>query len=251
MTTVQYRGSRAKLDAIIGSLGKILAGRGGHSDIAKGFTSALGFGALSDINIAYKTKMRGGTDEMGIKWKKLAPSTIANRRVGPGDRKNEAIRTRERIRKRETKKALARYRLSLPEGEAQRRAKIVGGLKATKETGKTKVETLGGRNVEILRDTSVMINSLSPGELSNAGEYSKPTGEGADDQIFKASPGEVIVGTNVIYASTHQHGRDSIPARPFLPDDDHPVPAIWWERWNGIATHALAVSLARLIRRTR
>lgn len=38
-----------------------------------------------------------------------------------------------------------------------------------------------------------------------------------------------VVGTSVIYAATHQHGRAEIPARPFLP---HELPAAWAADWR-------------------
>ncbi len=39
-----------------------------------------------------------------------------------------------------------------------------------------------------------------------------------DDSIqhFLGAPGEVEIGTNLVYAATHQFGRGAIPARPFL-----------------------------------
>lgn len=252
MATVHYRGKRSSLTNIVRQLGAILSGKRGDPDgIAQGFASTIGFAALSDIKDAFVIKARGGTDEMGIKWPPLKPETIANRRVGRNDSRSSAlVQIRERVRKRETRRALRRFRLSLPEGEAKRRAAIVGGLAATKETGRTKTETLGGRSVEILRDTSVLINSLSPGQLVK-GTYTKPQSEGGEEQIFEVEPGEVIVGTNVLYASTHQHGRGAIPARPFLPTDKYPVPNVWWDRWLDVANKALVVSLARLVRRTK
>lgn len=245
MASVQFRGSRAELSGVIEQLQAVLAGDApDRHGIAKGFFGAIGLAALSDVKDAFVIKAKGGTDELGIKWKPLAPSTIANRRVGPRDRKDPAIALREKIRKRETKKALARYRLSLPEEEAQRRSKIVGGIKATQLTGKTKIQTLGSRDVEILRDTGVLLNSLSPGRWTQSG-YTKPTTEGGDEQIFEIEPGEVIVGTNVEYASVHQNGSANIPARPFLPEKE--IPTIWWNRWIKVANKALSVALRRLI----
>ena len=66
-------------------------------------------------------------------------------------------------------------------------------------------------------------------------------------------PGELIVGTNVPYASTHQRGNRSrnIPARTFLPGDEFPVPQVWWDRWLRIANRALVVSIEVLFRQGR
>ena len=70
-----------------------------------------------------------------------------------------------------------------------------------------------------------------------------------DDNVVIGA-GEVIVGTNVIYASTHQNGdaKRKIPARPFLPDEDHPVPQVWWDRWGRLANKALVASATILFR---
>ena len=99
--------------------------------------------------------------------------------------------------------------------------------------------------MEILRDTGVLLNSLSPGRWTQSG-YTKPSAEGGEEQIFEVGTGEVIVGTNVEYASTHQRGRGAIPARPFLPVDH--VPSVWWSRWLGVANKALVVALRGLIK---
>ncbi len=256
MATVYFRGTRADITRIALQLAAVLAGRAPDTHgVARGFMLTLGFAALADIKEAYLVKASGGTDDNGIRWPPLAPATIARRRVGAGDRKSSAlVQIRERIRKRETTKALKRFRLSLPEAEAQRRAKIVGGLKATRETGRTKVVTLGGRTVEMLRDTGVLLNSLSPGRLTGSGgsvSYSPPSGEGGSEQIFEIGAGEVIVGTNVVYAGTHQRGdrKRNIPQRKVLPDAETPVPQVWWTRWTDLANKGLVVGAELLYRR--
>ena len=275
MPTIEFRGSREDIRGIVRVLAAMLAGdRADTFGIAEGFKLSLGFAALSDIKAAFIQKAAGGTDEMGIGWPPLSPRTIANRRVGAGDKglgKNitrrpgqstlEAaqqallVRKWERIRKRETKRALVRYQFSgLDEKEALRRARIVGSIKAGQEVGATKVEILGGRKVEILRDTGRLLNSLSPGILGGSGNlttYSKPPQDGGEDQIFEVPAGEVIVGTNTIYAGTHQHGSEHIPQRKILPDVETPVPSIWWDRWISVGTQALAIGVGVLFRRGR
>jgi hypothetical protein len=52
----------------------------------------------------------------------------------------------------------------------------------------TKLAVLGGRQVDILRDTGELFRSLTPGVDD------KPSG--ADGQIFNVRPGGIIVGTN-------------------------------------------------------
>ena len=268
MATIRFQGSRADITRVVQQLSAVLSGRAQDNDqIARGFMLALGFAALSSIREAYIEKARGGTDAMGIKWKPLKPETIANRK-GPGETKArisvsdtagqridkiaqaKLVRDRERIRKRETKEALSKFLLSLPEREALRRARIVGGLKATAETGKTKVQTKGSREHQILVDIGTLFNSTGPGLLQGA-SYQKPTDRGGEQQIMQVFPGELIVGTNVPYATTHQRGDASrnIPARPFLPGDQYPVPQIWWDRWLRAANAALVESVEILFRR--
>lgn len=256
MATVYFRGTRADITRIALQLAAVLAGRAPDTHgVARGFMLTLGFAALTDIKEAYDVKMAGGTDDMGIRWPPLAPATIAARKVGAKDRESaKAIRVREGIRERATKKALERFRMSLPEKEARRRAKIVGGLKATRQTGATKLQTLGGRTVEILRDIGVLRNSLSPGRLTGSGSslsYTKPSGDGGSEQIFQLGAGEVIVGSNVIYFRTHQRGdrKRNIPQRKVLPDAETPVPQAWWDRWQALANKSLVVGAELLYRR--
>ena len=65
------------------------------------------------------------------------------------------------------------------------------------EGAKTLVDKYGHRIVEILRDTGLLLNSLSPGVYSS-------------ERVFKVGHGEVIVGTNRKGAAAHHHG---VPGR--------------------------------------
>ena len=96
------------------------------------------------------------------------------------------------------------------------------------------------RSIEILRDTGVLLNSLSPG-VPNGASYSKPTDPGGSEQIMEVIGDTVAVGTNVKYAATHNYGDASrnIPRRQFLPDDDSQIPEEWKEDWTDAATVAL------------
>ena len=248
MSKVYYRGSRADAKRVVQALVASLTGSGGEfAGLAEGVFLSVGFAALGDIKQDYIRKARGGTGEDGVKWEPLKPETVARRRVGPGDVKSDPdIKRREQIRKREYRKLLPRYSLSLPENEARARAKQVAGMRATAETKKTKLATLGGRSVEILRDTGILLNSLSQGRLtSNGGKvsYSKPSQDGGEEQILEAISNGVIVGSNVPYAATHQYGDQSrgIPARPFLPDGDS-IPPAWEERWANVGLEAVGIA---------
>ncbi len=206
--------------------------------LALAFAVAVGAAALADLRDAFVIKARGGTDVMGIRWPELQESTVAGRRVGPKDRKVDRIKERERIRKREEAKAFKRFILSYDEREARRLARIVAGNRATRETGNKKIEVLGGRDVEILRDSGRLLTSLTPGVVSGS-EYSEPEG-----QIFEVLDGSVTVGSNLIYAGTHNFGdpKRNIPARPFLPENAELIPQAWIDNWADAGMQALLVT---------
>ena len=79
--------------------------------------------------------------------------------------------------------------------------------------------TIDGRRVgkgigfaQILRDTGVLLNSLSPGGPAN---------------FLEPIQGGVSIGTNVPYARYHHDGTDTIPRRRLWPEPDA-WPAKWW-----------------------
>lgn len=243
IASVNFQGEPERAKALIVSypayLTRAVTGYGEH------MLTVLGLAVLSDIKREFVVAARGGTNAFGIKWPPLSPKTIAARRVGPGDiRDNEAIRERERIRKNAEKRLLRRYLASLPEDQARRRAKQVAGQIATRETGRTKVQTLGGRQVEMLRDTGILLNSLSAAEPKPSTDAYTPR----DGQIFELTPGEVKVGTNVPYAATHQFGDPSrkIPARPFLPEPAQ-IPATMRDTYAKLAAAVALLSLRKLL----
>lgn len=254
-TRIYFNGTRAGVRRQVDRLRLMLAGREADTlGIAVGFSSAIGFGALSDIKDAFVTKTRdGGTDDMGIRWPPLKPETIARRRVGDGDLKTPTIKLREDVKNRylrskEAKALRARLTLSLGAAKANERVRQIAGQLTTSKTGTTRVEALGYRDVDILRDTGVLFNSLSPGQVAvgPGNSYQKPTGKGGDHQIFKADPARVVVGTNVPYAKIHDKGGGKIPRRQILPDNGGQVPKLWWGRWLAIGAQSLEAGAAIL-----
>lgn len=250
-TKIHFVGSRAQVTDLAYQLAAMIAGRApDRFDIAKGFLSAIGDAALSDILVAFDIKKHGGTDAMGIRWKPLAPSTIARRKVGHKDKANDkAIKDRQRIVDREYRKEYEKLRsrlsVSMTAEEARNRARQIAGMRATKQTGRTKVDVLGNRKVEILKDIGVLYNSFGPGEFTysnGSATYEPATAE----QVFEIQPGTVIVGTNVAYAGTHQKGSGHIPRRQILPENESEVPQSWWDNWFDAAEVALAEG-ARLL----
>ena len=123
---VTFRGSSNEARALAHELARSIGNATDPAGAGQAFLTALGWAALSDVKNAFITKARGGTDEMGIKWPPLKPETIARRRVGPKDRKNNpAIKAREKIVRAEVRKILPRLMASLPEAQARSRAKQI------------------------------------------------------------------------------------------------------------------------------
>ncbi len=275
MPTIQFRGTRQDVRLVAAQLVAILAGRQPDvHGIARGFQLAIGFAALSDIKDAFIIKSRGGTDAMGIRWPPLSREYLAyGRRFGPGEQSRlkqgaglgrahskapggrKGLLTAAQLKqwRKIYVRLLNRFILSEGEAEAKSHAAAIAWSVLKRHGAKTKLEVFGNRQVDILRDTGILLNSLSPGILSGSGpsvNYSPPSSDGGAEQIFDLQPGEVIVGTNVEYASAHQKGI-GVPQRKFLPDEANPVPTVWWARWLAVANAALVVSVAFLFQRSR
>ena len=180
MATIVFRGTAAQLRQVLAQLPGILAGRIPDTHgIARGLQLRLGNVLLSQIYQDFVTKSRGGTGRDGVKWAPLKPETIARRKRSKGD---------------------------VAAGKRARKAAAASGQKRP-----TNVDLHGGRQVDILRDTTRLFQSLTPGVDD------RPSG--AADQVFQTPPGSVIVGSNVPYAAAHQNGNPAknLPPRPFLP----------------------------------
>ncbi len=220
MPQTLYRGTHEQARRLIGQLVQQLAGKGGTlpAEVVRGLQLRCGVALLSQIQLAFVVKSRGGTGNDGVKWKPLKPETIARRK---------------------------------------RTAKDVAGgkraIKAARRAGQKKptvVELYGSREVEILIDTRVMFRSLSPAILDRAPiaadmgakRQKDDIGEGNENQIFQTPPGQLIVGTVDPKASTHQRGRGAVPARPLWPADGILPPP-----WQQAVSRALEQGLVRAV----
>ena len=259
MPDITFRGTKSELMELATGLGEVLAGNAPDSlGIAKGLATVLGFAALSSIKDAFIIKSRGGTDEMGIKWPPLSPATIAARKVSREEEKSSPdIKDRQAVARREEKKRMRTLPPGMNPKEARAIARRYGQIKATRETGRKKIEVLGFRQVNILRDTGKMFNSLQPGRL-NGSSYSPPTDEGGENQIFEATPGLVTVGTRDVKFPTHNFGRPAmkdkngrtlpaIPRRQVFPDSNAEIPSQWWEAWAAVGNRYLEMQIGRHI----
>jgi phage gpG-like protein len=201
--------------------------------------------ALADFHDAFIIKSRGGMDAMGIQWPPLKKSTIAQRAVGPGDISSSSIiQERMKIVEQKYKKLVPIFMTAYPENRARRLARAAAERAATEATQRTKIEALGYRQVEMLRDTGRLLNSIQPGVLGANGDYS-----GGEDQQFDLSTGRIVIGSNVIYANAHQDGvpERNLPARPFFPVYDGQIPNEWWEDWLAGGEDALRIGFENML----
>lgn len=248
MTTVYFQGGAAEAQAIIRAfVGALTGSDSRYAREASGVFMAVGFAALSDIQQDFIRKARGGTGEDGNKWKPLDPKTLAySRRFGPGEKAQlkraaglgPANRQRGLLTAAQNKRwrqifgtRLARFAESMPVNEAMAAAAAVAWATVKREGAKTKIEVFGNRPHEILRDTGVLLNSLSPGRLVQD-NYIPST----PDQVFETLADGVIVGTNVAYAGKQNE------TRPFVPREDQ-IPRVWRERWIDAGKNAIVVAL--------
>ncbi len=228
MADVLYRGSRPELAAILRRIPAVCAGREADPNNAvKSLLTRIGVALLSQVQQDFILKSRGGTGRDGIKWKPLSRKTIAQRRVSAGERKAAGIKGK-RVRGLLTPAQDKRWKMifatkkfwlmakGLGEGEASARAAQIAWAVLKSEGAQTKLAVFGGRSVEIMRDTSVLFRSLSPGI-----EDKPYTGRDSDKQVFETAPARVIVGTRVPYAGRQFRTRPAWPA-------DGMIPAAWW-----------------------
>ena len=258
--TIFLRTSReATKQAIIDVIKSVGGSASAHTELARGVHTAVGMAALSDIKNDFITKARGGTGEDGITWPPLSPKYLAyNRRFGPGERaglkkaaglgrgnNNRGLlsKAQDRRWRQIFASVFARLSASLPEAAAKARAGQAAWATLKREGAKTMLEVFGNRTVEILRDTGVLFNSLSVGEIAPSGDYSPPA-----DQIFALTESGVIVGTNVVYARAHNRGVPSknLPARQFIPVDG--APQVWLDRWQATAATAVSAAIQHALR---
>lgn len=256
---VHFRGTRKQLADIVRSLPLVLNGHmqdpGG---LAQGLQLRIGAAALSLIKVAFIAKSRGGTDEAGDSWTKLSPKYVAYGRRHPEltqirkQAKAEGRPGRPMLTKKQDERWRRIFAGKLHQVSAkQRKMTIFGGtstqaksaaaayawavLKA--EGGQTIFDNFKDAPVEILRDTGVLLNSLSPG-------VNGPSGH--ENQVFRVQPGTVIVGTNRKGAAAHHKGSGKLPERRLWPRVER-WPSSWWQQITGTLRDGAAQVLIRML----
>lgn len=266
---VRFTGGRAQAARTVRSL---IASLTGHerTEAAKGVFLVMGMSLLSSIQGDFVTKARGGVGEDGNRWPRLSPKTLAySRRFGPGEKSQlkkaaglgranrlapggkDGLLTAAQLKRWRKIYAglLARFAVRMDIGSAKAKAAAIAWATIKREGAMTKLEVFGNRPHEPLRDTGVLLNSLSVGTFSG-GTYMAPRLDGGEHQIFELNDRGVTVGTNVPYAGSHNYGdkKRGVPARPFIPPPDK-VPDVWLERMLGAGMGAVGEAVRQSLQR--
>ena len=229
----KVRVSRAAVRSALSHIPEVALAGGATANV---MMTRCGLTALGRIRKAFIAKAQGGTDEAGDRWEPLKPETIAysrRHRKKAGNPRDSQLFSRAKrlpwvpkagvragyapsyaLTTKQNSRWWDLYRQGLAmfkgdKGSAARRAWAI----SKREGATTLIAQYGGTQVDILRDTGLLLNSLSPGTYSS-------------EQIFRVLPGEVIVGTNRKAAVFHHEGRGHNPQRRLWPE-----PAKWPSEW--------------------
>jgi hypothetical protein len=231
-------------------------GAGPQAAIVRALQVRIGLTALGFIKVAFVEKARGGTDEAGDRWQPLSPYTIAyHRRHREVSKKTGQVMKKKWLPSQNKRAGYApsyqltssqrsrwwdlyyHYRQKWDKGHAAAAAWLV--LKA--EGAKTLMDVYGSAQVEILRDTGLLLTSLSPAVAPGGGETTPPR---TKEQVFQLGAGRIMIGTNRKWAETHHHGVPGrIPQRRLWPH-----PTRWPRRWGNEMVAQLGLGLIEVIR---
>lgn len=242
----RFTGGKAALMQRLRELPALLSGKGGDpSGDVERLLRALGVEALSIVREAFVVKSRGGVDEAGISWPPLSPRTIAYGRRHPGlSAKRKAAAKKGRPGRplltaaqdklwRGVFTSTARHLASTGEKNATAQAAAMAWAMVKRQGGKTILLEYGGVKVEVMRDTGRLLSSLSPGSTDN---------------LLRVGQGEVVVGTNVVYARRQHEGNAArkLPARRLWPEADG-WPAVWWDRLGDVLRDGVKAVVGRAV----
>lgn len=233
----------AAIDEIIKDIDRVLTGRKPDKHRIKDtFYAAFAESMFESIHDGYIEKSESRKDELGIKWKPLAPSTIAARPLKRGEKKALGItgrRTRGLLTKREDKlwRGIFRGRfaqLAPRIGEAAAKAeagKLAWGI-LKKQGAQTKLDVLGSRDVLIGVLTGELKRSLKPTKVRG------PSYRPRKGQIFRKVRGGIEMGTAVLHAGFFHEDRQLWPDGADL--------ELWQDRAVQAGVTAVVQRLARI-----
>lgn len=244
---LRYHGGINEFRRLFDELMGGLAGRPTpYAHYLHGIKLRVGMVALACVQEAFVVKADGGTGEDGVTWPPLKRETIAQRPISlsgpnndlallrshgvkPHGKHERGLLTPEQNKRWRflfaTRKAWLRAKHGMGDGEASARAAQIAWATLKAEGAKTKLEVLGGRHVQIGRNTGRLFASLSPGtEQPESHPLLEPAPEAPipEDRILRIEDAAVIIGSNLIYAGKFH------ALRHLWPVGDLPAP--WAER---------------------
>lgn len=249
MADAHFRGTLSDLFEVFHGLAEAVSGHSGdYQPYAQQILLRMGISLLSSVQIAFIAKSRGQVGSDGIQWQPLKKETIANRRITGAEKKaagvtghrNRGLLTPAQDQKWRAIFASVYHRLALELGDGAAKAKAAQAAWAILkgEGAKTKLDIFGNRQVDILRDTGMLLRSLSPVAIG------QPLPPG---QIVRMEPGAIEVGSNL--KPWHHAGVPGrLPARPFWPSDGS-IPASWMESVVDAASGGISEALENIIRK--
>lgn len=243
-TVVQTTLSDAAIDVIISDIDKVLTGRKPDKHRIKDtFYAAFAESLFESIHDGFMEKSASRQDELGIKWKPLARSTIAARPLRKGEKKALGIggkRKRGLLTPREDKlwKGIFRSRfIQLAPRIGESAAKIEAGKLAwgilKKRGAQTKLDVLGNRQVPI---------GIVTGELEKSLRASKARGPSyrpRKNQIFRSVRGGIEMGTAVRHANFFHEDRQLWPDGALL--------ELWQNRAVQAGVTAVVIRIAKIV----
>jgi hypothetical protein len=233
MNEISVRSGSDNLAQVLRDLPRYVNHPGYARDAVNALLVRVGLEALSRIKQAFIAKAKGGTDEAGERWPKLERSTVAYSRRHPGvlwpGKKRAPFRPSWMLTEKERKRW---WELNAQVGAA------MAWIILKDEGAKTLIGEYGDTKVETLRDTGLLLNSLSPGVPG-----SQP------NQVFRVGDANVIIGTNREHAVAHHNGvPGKLPQRRLWPPPSK-WPASWWGGMLSQLRQGMIDVVARTLRR--
>lgn len=284
MAIVYVESKELAEDVIYNVIGALSGNINAFPDLVEGVHIAIGWQLLSDVQESFILKARGEVGLDGIRWQYLSKKYLAyGRRFGtseqadlkraaglvttdkngkattapfryaPGGKKGLLTASQLKKWRKYYGMMLGRLSVRMDLETAKRIAAGWAWNKMKAEGAATKLDVFGTRKVEMLRDTSVLFNSLSPiyaldvQFVDTLGQLSRENPKSG--QILENMRDGVRVGTSVPYAGSHHYGdnRRGIPARPFWPSEG--LPAAWRDNLRDVMKDATKHAIIYALRR--
>jgi hypothetical protein len=222
--------------------------------IRKAYWSGFANSMFHDIQVAFDQKANLETDELGDSWPDLAPSTKAySRPARQGDltdqekRNLKNYRTKGLLDAQQTriwrgffnKQRIKLMREGSPPNIATNVAAVQAWAFIKSQGGVTKMDRLGFRKLQVLKDFKRLYKSLSQGTF-NGYEYKPPN----NMQIFQITREGCTLGTRDKKATFHHRGiPGKLPQRRLWPENI----SVWTARASIAGNQAAIEQLVRTI----